>query len=110
MRLPKVSWAGWRLRLVALLIGVALALQPLWKAWSAYGGHPAGFASPRCERCRCACASHFMSLLRRTRYQCAVVMQTASNERAHRSCKGQAALLPVGGASMRVRLCNRNEV
>ncbi len=44
MRLSKVSWTGWRLRLIALLVGLSL---PLWKAYSTYGGSPAGFASPR---------------------------------------------------------------
>ena len=43
MRLPKL-WGGWRLRLVALLVGLSL---PLWKAWQTYGGTPLGIDSPR---------------------------------------------------------------
>ena len=40
---PKL-WGGWRLRLVALVIGLSL---PLWKAYRAYGGEPSSFTSPR---------------------------------------------------------------
>ena len=43
MRLPKVAWTGWRLRLIALLAGLAL---PLWRAYTTYVGGPPGFASP----------------------------------------------------------------
>ena len=43
MRLPKL-WGGWRLRVVALLIGLSV---PLWKAWQTYGGASSTFASPR---------------------------------------------------------------